>query len=43
MENESNNAKQLLILGNGFDKACGLKSDYSDSLMKDLVRLTKNL
>ena len=28
MENE--NKKQLIILGNGFDLACGLKSSYND-------------
>lgn len=41
MENESNNAKQLLILGNGFDKACGLKSDYSDFFNERFSKIDK--
>lgn len=43
MENENNNAKQLLILGNGFDKGCGLKSDYSDFFNERFSKIDKNL
>ena len=41
MENEINNAKQLLILGNGFDKACGLNSDYSDFFNERFSKIDK--
>ena len=31
-EQSNKEIKQLIILGNGFDLACGLKSSYSDFL-----------
>lgn len=31
--NENQSLKQLIVLGNGFDLACGLKSTYSDFLI----------
>lgn len=38
MTNNNQPTKQLIILGNGFDLACGLKSSYSDFFKYILLR-----
>lgn len=40
---ESDTTKQLIVLGNGFDIACGLDSSYETFLKKDLLKLIRNL
>lgn len=39
---EENNVKQLVILGNGFDLACGLKSRYDDYFKQRFEKVDEN-
>jgi hypothetical protein len=32
MSTQTNDIKTILVIGNGFDKKCGLKSSYNDFL-----------